>query len=82
MDVKIDLQGMTLLDFCRAHPEQVVAAIEQHNKESQPPCSDITAIEGAIKAVFDEEVYVDGAEDISADDFMEAVYDRLNKNSK
>jgi hypothetical protein len=37
MDVKIDLQGMTLLDFCRAHPEQVVAAIEQHNKESQPP---------------------------------------------
>ena len=34
-EIKIDLNGMSLLDVIKAYPEQVLQAIEQHNEEAQ-----------------------------------------------
>jgi hypothetical protein len=35
----IPLRGMTVVEICRAYPEQVAAAIERHNSEVAPSAS-------------------------------------------
>lgn len=45
-EFKIDLHGMTLVDVCKAYPEQVAKAIEQHSKEHL--CSDAASMKQLI----------------------------------
>jgi hypothetical protein len=49
---EIELRGMTILEICQQHPEQVAEAIERHIKESASS-TDVQQLKQAI-ALLDE----------------------------